>query len=72
MNFEASLRESCDVFYYDLALRVGIEKITAMAQRLGLRRAPRPAAYLGGRGADTHQGLEARQSRLPMGASATA
>jgi penicillin-binding protein 2 len=31
-----SLSESCDVYYYDIAERVGIEKITAMAKRLGL------------------------------------
>ncbi len=31
-----SLMESCDVFYYDLAERVGIEKIAAMARKLGL------------------------------------
>jgi penicillin-binding protein 2 len=31
-----SLSESCDVYYYDMAERVGIEKITAMARRLGL------------------------------------
>ncbi|MCK8464188.1 penicillin-binding protein 2 [Aliiroseovarius sp. S1339] len=31
-----SLRESCDVYYYDVAQRVGIEKIAAMARRLGL------------------------------------
>lgn len=31
-----SLRESCDVYYYDLALRVGIEKISEMARKLGL------------------------------------
>lgn len=36
VNLQTSLRESCDVFYYDIALRVGIEKITAMAKRLGL------------------------------------
>jgi penicillin-binding protein 2 len=36
MNLEASLRESCDVYYYELALELGIEKITAMANRLGL------------------------------------
>lgn len=36
MNLELSLRESCDVYYYDLALKVGIEKITAMAQKLGM------------------------------------
>lgn len=31
-----SLKQSCDVYYYDLAERVGIEKMTAMANRLGL------------------------------------
>lgn len=31
-----SLYQSCDVYYYDIAGRVGIEKITAMARRLGL------------------------------------
>ena len=36
MNLELSLRESCDVYYYDLALKVGIEKISAMAKKLGL------------------------------------
>lgn len=36
MNLEQSLRESCDVYYYDLAMKVGIEKISAMARRLGI------------------------------------
>ncbi|TCS67613.1 penicillin-binding protein 2 [Primorskyibacter sedentarius] len=36
MNLETSLRESCDVYYYDLSLKVGIEKITETALRLGL------------------------------------
>lgn len=36
MNLEQSLRESCDVYYYDLALKVGIERIAAMARRLGM------------------------------------
>lgn len=36
MDLITSLRESCDVYYYDLALKVGIEKITEMARRLGL------------------------------------
>ena len=31
-----SLKQSCDVYYYDLALKVGIDKISAMANRLGL------------------------------------
>lgn len=36
MNLEESLRESCDVYYYDLALKVGIDKISEMSARLGL------------------------------------
>lgn len=36
VNLEKSLRESCDVFYYELALELGIENISNMAQRLGL------------------------------------
>jgi len=36
MNLEQSLRESCDVYYYDLALKVGIERIAEMGRRLGL------------------------------------
>jgi penicillin-binding protein 2 len=31
-----SLRESCDVYFYEIAERVGIEKISAMARKLGL------------------------------------
>jgi penicillin-binding protein 2 len=36
VDLEQSLKESCDVYYYDLALKVGIEKISAMANRFGL------------------------------------
>ncbi|WP_323786292.1 penicillin-binding protein 2 [Thalassovita sp.] len=36
VDLQTSLRESCDVYYYDLAMRVGIEKISAMAEQLGL------------------------------------
>ncbi len=36
VDLHDSLRRSCDVYYYELAQRVGIEKITAMARRLGL------------------------------------
>ncbi|WP_416884399.1 penicillin-binding protein 2 [Marivita sp.] len=39
MNLEQSLRESCDVYYYDLALKVGIERIAETARRLGLGQA---------------------------------
>ena len=36
VDMRDSLKESCDVYYYDLAQKVGIEKMTAMARRLGL------------------------------------
>ncbi|MEO0401800.1 MAG: penicillin-binding protein 2 [Pseudomonadota bacterium] len=36
VDLQNSLKQSCDVYYYDLALKVGIEKITAMANRFGL------------------------------------
>mgnify|MGYP005840138441 CR=1 FL=1 len=36
MNLHASLRESCDVYYYELALKTGIDNISAMAKRLGI------------------------------------
>ena len=36
VDLHRSLRESCDVYYYELALRTGIENISAMAKRLGL------------------------------------
>ncbi|MGA1759718.1 MAG: penicillin-binding protein 2, partial [Paracoccaceae bacterium] len=36
VDLEKSLRESCDVYYYDLAIKVGIEKIAAMSMQLGL------------------------------------
>ncbi|MBZ8118256.1 penicillin-binding protein 2 [Roseovarius sp. LXJ103] len=36
VDLNKSLQESCDVYYYEMALRTGIEKIAEMAQRLGL------------------------------------
>jgi penicillin-binding protein 2 len=36
MNLEKSLRESCDVYFYELALKVGIEKISQMAKTFGI------------------------------------
>ncbi|QHQ35500.1 penicillin-binding protein 2 [Algicella marina] len=35
-NLNESLQFSCDVYYYDVARRVGIERISAMANRLGI------------------------------------
>ena len=36
VNLQKSMRESCDVYYYEMAQRVGVEKMTAMARRFGL------------------------------------
>ncbi|MDP3196057.1 penicillin-binding protein 2 [Tabrizicola sp.] len=36
VRLERSLSESCDVYYYDIAQRVGIDKIADMGRRLGL------------------------------------
>ncbi len=36
VDLHRSLRESCDVYYYEMALRTGIDKISDMARRLGL------------------------------------
>ena len=38
MNMRRSLEQSCDVYYYETARRVGIDKIAEMANRLGLGR----------------------------------
>ncbi|MEL6203877.1 MAG: penicillin-binding protein 2 [Pseudomonadota bacterium] len=36
MDMHESLKQSCDVYYYEMAERVGIDRITAMARRFGL------------------------------------
>lgn len=36
VSLRKSLRESCDVYYYELAQEIGIEAISAMARRFGL------------------------------------
>lgn len=36
VNLERSLQESCDVFYYEIAQKVGIDKIAEMGKLLGL------------------------------------
>ena len=36
VNLKESLKWSCDVYYYEMARRVGIERITDMANRLGI------------------------------------
>lgn len=36
MNFASGLEESCDVYFYEAARRVGIDKIAEMSKRMGL------------------------------------
>ncbi|MEP4197949.1 MAG: penicillin-binding protein 2 [Aliishimia sp.] len=36
MDLANSLKQSCDVYYYDLAVKIGIEKISAMANKFGI------------------------------------
>ncbi|WP_368186530.1 penicillin-binding protein 2 [Aestuariibius sp. HNIBRBA575] len=36
VNLHESLKQSCDVYYYDICQRVGIDKIAEMARKLGL------------------------------------
>ncbi len=36
VNLNASLQQSCDVYFYEVAERVGIERISAMARKLGM------------------------------------
>ncbi|MGF1551091.1 MAG: penicillin-binding protein 2 [Paracoccaceae bacterium] len=50
VNLADSLEQSCDVFFYEVAKRVGIERIAAMARRLGLGQGfdlPNPALRTG-------------------------
>ncbi|MEM8849197.1 MAG: penicillin-binding protein 2 [Pseudomonadota bacterium] len=39
VDLAKSLRESCDVYYYELSRRVGIDRISAMSHKLGLGKA---------------------------------
>jgi penicillin-binding protein 2 len=36
LNLHEGLKNSCDVYFYDVAQRTGVDKIAAMAKRLGL------------------------------------
>ncbi|MEX0283493.1 MAG: penicillin-binding protein 2 [Paracoccaceae bacterium] len=36
VDLQNSLKQSCDVYYYDIAQRVGMDKISAMAKKFGL------------------------------------
>ncbi len=37
-NLRKALRESCDVWFYEVSLRVGVERMSTMARQLGLGR----------------------------------
>ncbi|PLX93662.1 MAG: penicillin-binding protein 2 [Desulfuromonas sp.] len=37
-NLKKALRESCDVWFYEISLRLGIDRMSAMARELGLGR----------------------------------
>jgi len=36
MNVTSAIEQSCDVYFYEIARRIGIDRIAAMAERLGL------------------------------------
>ena len=36
LNLHEGIKQSCDVYFYDVAQRTGVDKIAAMAKRLGL------------------------------------
>ncbi len=36
INMPDAVRESCDVYFYDIALKLGVDRIAEMARRLGL------------------------------------
>ncbi|WP_339108043.1 penicillin-binding protein 2 [Thioclava sp. GXIMD4216] len=40
LNMMQSLEQSCDCYYYELAQRVGIDRMSAMAERLGFGQKP--------------------------------
>lgn len=41
MDVASALQQSCDVFYYHVAMRTGIDRMAAMGKRLGLIGAPK-------------------------------
>ena len=36
MNIDLAIKESCDVFFYNLAIKIGIDKIAEVAKDFGL------------------------------------
>jgi hypothetical protein len=68
VNLNRSLVESCDVYYYDVAQRVGIDRISEVANQLGLGDAPRAADVGHRRGPRAHAGLEGDPARRALAA----
>ncbi len=36
MDMHGAIRESCDVYFYDIALKLGVDRISEMAERMGM------------------------------------
>ena len=55
LDLRGGLKNSCDVFFYQVALKAGIDPIAAMAHRLGMGTplANRPAGAAGGADSDS-------------------
>jgi penicillin-binding protein 2 len=50
MNMRDSVKHSCDIYYYELAQELGIDRIAAMARRLGFGESHLPELYNESRG----------------------
>ena len=71
VDLNAALTESCDVYYYDIAQKVGIDKIAEMGRKLGLgQRHDLPMSAIT-EGDHARQGLEAGTPQGRTGGSAT-
>ena len=60
------LTESCDVYFYEVAKRIGIDRIAAMAERFGFGRQARHRAARREARAGADEGVEARHDRRAL------
>ena len=67
VDIAKSLRESCDVFYYEMAQRAGIDRIAAMARKMGLGTAFDVEMSSVSEGPDPRPRLEAGAARRALG-----
>ncbi len=74
VDLKNSLKQSCDVYYYELAQEVGVEKMTEMARRLGLgqRHDLEMSAVVAGLTPTKQWKLEAREAEWVIGDSLNA